>query len=54
MFTGALFCGDAQVLSKLKSSLAVMDLPEDERPYRTLRKAKSVEDFCEAVEALAA
>jgi tRNA-dihydrouridine synthase len=51
---GALFCGDAQVLSKLKSSLAVMDLPEDSRPYRTLRKAKSVEDFCEAVEALAA
>ena len=51
---GALFCGDAQVLSKLKSSLAVMDVPEDSKPYRALRKAKSVEAFCEAVEALAA
>lgn len=50
---GALFCGDAQVLSKLKSSLAVMDPPEDERPYKALKKAKSVEAFCEAVEALA-
>ncbi len=50
---GALFCGDAQVLSKLKSSLAVMDPPEHERPYRALRKAKTVEAFCEAVEALA-
>ena len=49
---GALFCGDAQVLSKLKSSLAVMDVPEDSRPYRALRKAKSVEAFYEAVDAL--
>jgi tRNA-dihydrouridine synthase len=49
---GALFSGDAQVLSKLKSSLAVMEVPEEPRPYRTLRKAKSVEAFCEAVEAL--
>jgi tRNA-dihydrouridine synthase len=51
---GALFCGDAQVLSKLKSSLAVMEVPEDCKPYRALRKARSVEAFCEAVEALAA
>jgi tRNA-dihydrouridine synthase len=51
---GTLFCGDAQVLAKLKSSLAVMEVPEDSRPYRALRKAKSVEAFCEAVEALSA
>ncbi len=49
---GALFHGDAQVLAKLKSSLAVMALPEDSRPARTLRKAKSVAAFCDAVEAL--
>jgi tRNA-dihydrouridine synthase len=51
---GALFCGDAQVLAKLKSSLAVMEPPEDSRAYKALRKAKSVEAFCEAVESLAA
>jgi tRNA-dihydrouridine synthase len=50
---GTLFCGDAQVLAKLKSSLAVMEVPEDSRPYRALRKAKSTEAFCEAVERLA-
>ncbi|MDP2270194.1 MAG: tRNA-dihydrouridine synthase family protein [Archangium sp.] len=49
---GALFCGDAQVLNKLKSSLAVMDPPEDSKPFKVLRKAKSVDAFCEAVEAL--
>lgn len=49
---GALFCGDAQVLAKLKSSLAVMEPPEELRTYKALRKAKSVEAFCEAVEAL--
>lgn len=51
---GALFCGDAQVLAKLKSSMAVMDVPEDSRPFRSLRKAKSVAAFCEAVEQLTA
>jgi tRNA-dihydrouridine synthase len=49
---GALFCGDAQVLSRLKNSLAVMDPPEDSKAFRVLRKAKSVEAFCEAVEGL--
>jgi tRNA-dihydrouridine synthase B len=51
---GALFCGDAQVLSKLKSTVAVMGLPEDSRPFRNLRKAKTVDAFCEAVEHLTA
>jgi tRNA-dihydrouridine synthase B len=51
---GALFCGDAQVLARLKSTVAVMGLPEESRPFRNLRKAKSVEAFCEAVERLTA
>jgi tRNA-dihydrouridine synthase B len=50
---GTLFCGDAQVLAKLKGSLAVMEVPEDSKPYRALRKAKSAQAFCEAVERLA-
>ena len=51
---GALFGGDAQVLARLKSSMGVMGLPEESRPYRTLRKAKTVEAFCDAVELLTA
>ncbi|MBL8955642.1 MAG: tRNA-dihydrouridine synthase family protein [Myxococcaceae bacterium] len=51
---GALFHGDGALLAKLKGSLAVMELPEDSRPARALKKAKSVEEFCGAVEALAA
>ena len=49
---GALFHGDGQLLAKLKGSMAVMNVPEDTRPYRPLRKAKTVADFCEAVELL--
>lgn len=49
---GALFGAEANVLSKLKSSLAVMGVPEDERVYRPLKKAKTVEDFCEGIEAM--
>ena len=51
---GALFCGDAQVLSKLKSSFAVMETGDDPRSYKALRKAKTVEAFCEAVDQLSA
>jgi len=50
---GALFCGDAQVLAKLKSSMVVMGLPEESRPFRSLRKAKTVRAFCEALDQLA-
>lgn len=50
---GALFGADGNVLTKLKSSLALMGAPEDAREYRPLKKAKSVEEFCEAVELLA-
>ena len=49
---GALFCGDAGVLAKLKSSLAVMGVPEESRPFRAVRKAKTVDAFCAAVELL--
>jgi tRNA-dihydrouridine synthase len=49
---GALFGVDGNVLSKLKSSLAVMGVPDDERAYRALKKAKSVDEFCEGVEQL--
>ncbi|MGV3624204.1 MAG: tRNA dihydrouridine synthase [Archangium sp.] len=49
---GVLFGAEANVLSKLKSSLAVMNVPEDERAYRPLKKAKTVEAFCEGVEQL--
>ncbi len=48
---GALFHGDAQVLAKLKSSLAVMDVPDDWKPFKAVKKAKSVAAFCDAVEA---
>ena len=51
---GALFCGDAQVLSKLKSSLAVMESGDEPKSYKALRKARTVESFCEAVEQLCA
>lgn len=51
---GALFGANGSVLSKLKSSLAVMGVPEDERAYRPLKKAKTVDDFCEGIELMAA
>lgn len=49
---GALFGADGNVLTKLKSSLALMGVPDDDRAYRPLKKAKTVEDFCEGVELL--
>ena len=49
---GALFGADAQVLAKLKGALALMELPEESRAHRALRKAKTVDAFCEAIEAL--
>lgn len=51
---GALFGADGNVLSKLKSSLAVMGVPDDARAYRPLKKSKSVDEFCEGVERLRA
>ncbi|MBL8910258.1 MAG: tRNA-dihydrouridine synthase family protein [Archangium sp.] len=51
---GALFGASGNVLSKLKSSLAVMGVSDDARAYRPLKKAKTVEAFCDGVEQLAA
>lgn len=49
---GALFGDDGQVLMKLKGSLAAMGVPEESRPFRRLRKAKTLDAFCEGVERL--
>lgn len=49
---GGWFRADAQVLTKLKGSLAVLGVPEEHRPFRNLRKAKTLEAFCEGVELL--
>ncbi|MFZ5441297.1 MAG: tRNA-dihydrouridine synthase, partial [Myxococcota bacterium] len=49
---GALFGGDAQVLASLKAAVAAMETPDDERAFKPLRKARDVEGFLEAVEAL--
>jgi tRNA-dihydrouridine synthase len=40
-----LFCGDMQVLSKLKAIVSQMDDPGLERPLRDLRRAKSLAAF---------
>lgn len=50
--SGALFGADAQVLGKLKAALAVMNVDEDDRAWKPLRKARSVDDFCEGIEQL--
>ena len=50
--SGALFRADGQLLNTLKSSVAMLNAPQDSRPYRALRKARTVEAFCEAVEQL--
>ena len=51
---GALFGGDGQVLQKLKSTLALMGVPDDDRAWKPVKKAKSVEAFCDALEVLPA
>lgn len=48
---GAIFCGDAQVLSKLQSTVAVMTEPDD-RAFKKVRKARSVAAFCDALDEL--
>lgn len=41
----ALFCGDTQILGKVKGVLATMDDPAFEKERRRLRKARSVREF---------
>jgi len=49
---GQLFCGDAQVLSKIKEILAYLDDPELARPLKELRRAKTVRAFEAALQGL--
>ena len=49
---GGLFCGDAQVLSKIKEIIAYQDAPELSRILKELRRAKTVPAFEAALLAL--
>src|SRR6266567_263869 len=48
-----LFCGDAQVLGKLKAVLATMDDPCFERHFKQLRKSKDLRAFSALLDGLA-
>jgi tRNA-dihydrouridine synthase len=49
---GQLFCGDAQVLSKVKEIIAYLDEPDLARALKELRRAKTVAAFEEALHGL--
>lgn len=49
---GALFCGDAQVLSKIKEIIAYQQAPELAKPLKELRRAKTVRAFEAALRGL--
>jgi len=49
---GQLFCGDAQVLSKVKEILAYLDDPQLAKPLKALRRAKTVRGFEAALHGL--
>lgn len=49
---GQLFCGDAQVLSKVKEIIAYLDEPELSKPLKELRRAKNVRAFEAALQGL--
>jgi len=49
---GQLFCGDTQVLSKVKEILAYLDEPHLSKPIKELRRAKSVPAFEAALHGL--
>jgi len=49
---GQLFCGDTQVLSKIKEILAYLDDPELAKPLKELRRAKTVRAFEAALHGL--
>ena len=42
---GQLFCGDSQVLSKVKEIIAYLDEPDLAKPLKELRRAKTVRAF---------
>ena len=47
---GKLFCGENQVLGKVKGVIATMDDPDFERERKRLRKARTVREFTDALE----
>jgi tRNA-dihydrouridine synthase len=49
---GRLFCGDTQVLSKVKEIIAYLDEPELSKPLKELRRAKTVRAFEAALHGL--
>lgn len=49
---GQLFCGDAQVLSRVKEIIAYLDEPELSKPLKELRRAKNVRAFEAALQGL--
>jgi tRNA-dihydrouridine synthase len=49
---GQLFCGDTQVLSKVKEIIAYLDEPELVKPLKELRRAKTVRTFETALHGL--
>ena len=49
---GQLFCGDAQVLSKVKEIIAYLDEPELSKPLKELRRAKTLRAFDAALHGL--
>jgi len=42
---GQLFCGDTQVLNKVKEIIAYLDYPELSKPIKELRRAKTIRAF---------
>ena len=49
---GQLFCGDTQVLGKVKEILAYLDDPELAKPLKELRRAKTLRAFEAALQGL--
>ncbi|HEY4743626.1 MAG TPA: tRNA-dihydrouridine synthase family protein, partial [Desulfuromonadaceae bacterium] len=49
---GQVFCGETQVLHKLKEIIAYLDAPERAKPLKALKRAKSLRDFEAALNGL--
>lgn len=48
-----LFCGEQQILGKVKTVLATMDDPEFAKPIKALKKARSIKQFTAVLDELA-
>jgi len=49
---GQMFCGETQVLNKVKEIIAYLDYPELSKPLKQLRRAKTVQAFEAALHGL--